>query len=163
MKLKVKGKIKVELIRNGKVILIKENHNLFTTGGLNHILDVVFGNSSPVSQIDPWYIGLIDNDPVPTILAADLMTGHTGWKEFTNYTGSRQTWTDANASAGTKSSSSVSTFAILGDGEIYGIFVCSTLTASTGTLMSEGAFTDPIAVVSGDDLKVSYIIEASST
>lgn len=161
--LKVHGTIKVELVRDGKVILSKENHNLFTTAGLNHLLDVVFGNSAPVTQVDPWYIGLIDNDPVPTILAADVLSGHTGWEEFTDYTATRKAWTDANASAGVKASSSVSTFSINADGEVYGIFVCSVGSGTTGTLMSEGAFTDPIAVASGDDLKVSYTIEASST
>jgi len=160
--LKLKGTIKVELVRDGKVILKKESTNLFATGGLNHLLDVVFGKAAPVSQVNPWYIGLIDNDPVPWLLAADTIASHTGWDEFEGYTGGRQVWVDANAADGVKVSSSVATFPITADGEIYGIFICS-LTGSTGTLMSEGAFTDPIAVVNGDDLKVSYTIEATST
>jgi hypothetical protein len=160
--LQLKGIIKVELIRDGKVIKSMESKNLFTILGRNHILDVVFGNSSPVTQVNPWYIGLIDNDPVPTPHPADTLASHTGWDEATGYTGNRKAWPDANADDGTKESSSVATFAMTDTAEIYGIFICAAASGTSGVLMSEGAFTDPIAVVNGDDFKVSYTIIATS-
>jgi hypothetical protein len=33
-------------------------YNGITVTGKNHLLDVTFGNSSPVTQVSPWYIGL---------------------------------------------------------------------------------------------------------
>lgn len=163
MNLKLRGKIIVDHYRDNVLLSHLESHNLFTTLGLNHILDITFGAGA---QVTPWYIGLINNDPDPTLLAADTLAAHTGWEELvpsTDYTGNRQEWLDAAAASGTKASSSVATFPILTTQEIYGICIASVAVGSSGLLMSEGAFDAPIPVVLGDDIKVSYSIEAASS
>lgn len=48
-----------EHIRNNRVIGVHHGWNDVTIVGKNLLLDTMFGNSTPVSQIDPWYIGVI--------------------------------------------------------------------------------------------------------
>lgn len=150
-------------MENGLVVARREIHNLITTAGKNHALDVVFGNASPVAQVDPWYFGLINNTPSPVLLAADTLASHTGWAELepgTDYTGNRQEWDDADAASGAKATTSVATFPILTSKTVYGAFLASVASGTSGILMSEGAFTVsdvavPLPVVNGQDLKVS--------
>lgn len=157
-KFKLNGLFTARQYRDSKLIRVIEGHNGFTTEGQNHLLDVVFGNSSPVTQVDPWYIGLINNSPAPTLVAGDTLASHSGWSETTDYTGNRQAWVDANASSGSKASSSVATFPMTGTVTVYGIFICSVATGTSGTLWSTGAFDSTISLINGDDLKVSYTL-----
>lgn len=148
-----------ELWRDGKLIFRTQGHNDIVTEGKNHILDVCFGNSSPVTQVDPWYIGIINNTPTPTLLAADTLASHTGWAELvagTDYTGNRQAWTDANATGGAKGTDTVSTFPILTTKTAYGILICSAASGTSGTLWATGAFDEAIPLSNGDNLKINY-------
>jgi hypothetical protein len=149
------GTFMAEYVVDGRVKRVK-GKNAVTTVGKNHILDVTFGNATPVTQVDPWYIGLINNSPTPTLLVGDTLASHSGWSEFASYSGNRKAWTDADASSGVKASSSVSTFTLSADGTIYGIFIASVATGTSGILWSEGAFESPITLSNGSDLKVTY-------
>jgi len=98
--------------RNGQILRRGRSHNGITTAGFNYMLDCMFGAAVPVSQLDPWYIGLINNTPSPTLLATDTLVSHSGWVELvpgTAYTGNRQTWADADAALSAKSSSLILT------------------------------------------------------
>lgn len=158
------GHFHLEQWRDGKLIATRDVHNDVTTQGMNYLLDCGFGGNS-ISQLANWYIGLINNSPTPTLLAADTLASHTGWVELvpgTDYTGDRQAWTIGAAASGVKVSSSVTSFSILTTKTVYGILMASAATGTSGTLWSTAQFVDgsnnpaPMAFVNGDTLKVSY-------
>jgi hypothetical protein len=127
-----------------------------TVVGKNHLLDVTFGNSTPVTQIATWYIGLINNSPTPTLSENDTLASHSGWSEFTSYSGTRKAWDDANAASKIKGTTSVSTFTASGSGVVYGIFIASVTSGTSGILWATGAFDATVSLIASDDLKVSY-------
>lgn len=156
-----KGIFTVEQYRKGRLLKTVKAFNDITTEGKNHLLDVVFGAAAPVTQVDPWYIGLIDNAGFAALLDADTLPSHTGWTEYTNYTGNRQAWSDADASGGSKANSSTSDFTIsgaTGTETVYGIFLAAVATGTAGVLMTTAAFDATIDVVNSDILKVAYTI-----
>ena len=88
--LNYKGYFTVEHVRNDVVIAKERFSNLVTDEGVANLFDAGFGGATAV---DPWYIGLINNSPTPTLLTSDtLATINTNWTEFTSYSGTRQTW-----------------------------------------------------------------------
>lgn len=153
-----------ELFRGGKLIGRFPGKNGVTIQGYNYMLDCMFGAATPVAQKDPWYIGLINNSPTPTLAAADLLSSHAGWAEFTDYTGDRQAWVDADAANRIKGTTTVSEFTITGGGgSLYGIMVASHATSNAGTeiLWSTGAFDTVPTVVATDVLRVTYSFQLS--
>lgn len=132
-----------------------DGHNGVTVVGKNYLLDVSFG-SPTTTQITTWYIGLINNTPTPTLAEADTLASHAGWAEWTSYTGTRKAWTAAAAANKIKGTTTVSTFTMNAAGTLYGIMVASVTSGTVGTLWSTGAFNTTLAVVSTDDVKVTY-------
>lgn len=139
-----------------RVIQVVQGFNDVTVVGKNHLLDVTFGNSSPVTQIDPWYIGLVNNTPAPVFSENDTLASHAGWTEWTSYTGDRKAWTDANAASKIKGTDTVSTFVMGATGTINGIFIASVDTGTSGILWATGSFDETVDVVSSDELKITY-------
>jgi hypothetical protein len=131
-------------------------YNGITVTGKNHLLDVTFGNSSPVTQVSPWYIGLINNTPTPTLSENDTLASHAGWVEATGYSGTRKAWDDANAALKIKGTTTPSTFNITTTQAIYGIMVASVTSGTGGLLWATGGFDTIANVINGDDLKVTY-------
>lgn len=129
--------------------------NGIKTVGKNSVLDVAF---HAATQITTWYIGLIDNTGYTAEAAGDTLASHSGWSEFTSYTGTRQEWTEGAASSGSITNSTPVTFAITDTGTVKGIFICSATSGTSGTLWSSGAFVAPVAVQNGDQLKITYTI-----
>lgn len=126
-------------------------HNLVTTEGRNHLLDVVF---DAATQVTTWYLGLKGTG---TVDAADTLTTQAGWDEMVPYSGNRKTLTWAEPSSGSLSASEVS-FAITAANTIAGAFVCSNATPTTGTtgvLYNAADFTSPRTVANGDTLNVT--------
>ena len=125
------------------------------------------------------FLGLIGTTS-PTFLAADTMTSHAGWTEFTNYTvgGSavRGTAVFAAASSSGLSPANITTAAATaitytitgGGGNVTGCFLVtgagasSTLSNTGGTLYSAGAFGTPKATTAGDTVSVTYSTTATS-
>ena len=115
--------------------------NLVVTEGKNYILDIGLGNGT---QLTTWYVGCTDG--TPSVAAGDTMASHVGWSEVTAYDeASRQTWSSAAASAGSKTNSaSVATVTCSTNSTTFGgAFLTSNNTkgGSTGTLYAAGAFT----------------------
>lgn len=158
MKLLLEGRFRIRHIRADEVLADFEFNNGICDGGVNCLWDEFFGATVTISQIATWYIGLIDNSPTPTLLNADTLASHTGWSENTAYTGTRKAWVNAtSASARAKNSSSVSSFTMSGTATIFGLFICSATSGTSGYLWSTGAFPNgPIAVVSSDVLQCTY-------
>jgi len=125
------------------------------------------------------FLGLIGTTS-PTFLAADTMTSHAGWTEFTNYTvgGSAVRGTavfSAATSSGlspaniTTAAATAITYTITGGGgNVTGCFLVtgagasSTLSNTGGTLYSAGAFGTPKATTAGDTVSVTYSTTATS-
>lgn len=157
-KLGMRGKMKVQHIRNGKVIGEYEFPNGITNVGLNHLLDVGFHGSSATAT---WYVGLIDNSGYSAVADSDTMSSHAGWNEFTTYSdATRIGWVEDAAASRAITNSTPSTFNINGSGTVRGVFITSdnTKSGTSGTLWATALFASTVAVTNGDQLKVTYTI-----
>lgn len=134
-----------------------ELRNAAVTVGLNYLLDAGFRNQTVVTA---WYIGLINNSGFSALSAADTMSSHAGWTEFTDYDeATRQAWTIANAAAsGSLATSTAATFTISATGSVRGMFLTSSNTKSgtTGTLWATATEGSGRSVVDDQSLQVFY-------
>lgn len=153
--LRFRNKFTLTHERNGLIIARREAFNSVVTVGKNDLLDVAFGGGT---QKTMWYFGLINNSPTPTLLTADTLASHTGWTEWTSYTGNRKEWVDAAAASGSKGTSSLASFTISASGTLYGAFLGSVDTGTSGILWAHTAFPDPVPVVNADVIKLNYTI-----
>jgi hypothetical protein len=151
--------------------------NLVNAVGKELMLDTLLSGSA-YTTVGP-FLGLISGAS-PTFAAADTMTSHAGWTEFTNYTvgGSavRGTASFASAtSAGTTPTNVTSKTATAiiytitgGGGTVGGCFLVtgtgavSTQGSTTGTLYSAGAFATAKITTAGDTVSVTYSTTATS-
>jgi len=160
--LKVGGFFTLEHYREGELIAATEDHNLVTNEGLNHILNVEFGGAT---QVGTWYIGLFEGNytPVATVTAATIAAAAT---ETTAYDEpSRVAYNEAAASGQSMTNSAnKATFTMNATKTIYGAFLISNSakSATTGTLFAASKFASSKAVVAGDQLLVTYTLNASS-
>lgn len=151
--------------------------NLVNAVGKQLMLDTLLKGSS-YSVTGP-YLGLISGAS-PTFAAADTMTSHGGWTEFTNYTvgGSavRGTAVFASATSSGTTPSNVTTSAATaivytitgGGGTVGGCFLVTGTGASStqsntgGVLYSAGAFATAKVTTAGDTVSVTYSTTATS-
>lgn len=144
----------VEHFRGGKLLGVSGGFNGVTIEGKNLLLNVMFHGTTALS---PWYIGLINNTPTPTLAEADTLASHAGWTEFTAYTGNRQEWTETEAANKVIGTDTVSSFPITATtATVNGILIASAASGTSGTLWATGSFTTPRDVISGDILRVTY-------
>ncbi len=151
---------RIEHWRNGKLHDVYAMANGVTTAGKIYLLGGAF---NAVTQITAWYFGLIDNSGFSALSAADTMASHSGWNEFTTYSQStRVQWSNVTPTGATITNTSPGQFDLTGSGTLYGIFVnsVSTKSGSTGTLWSTAAFSSTVAVTNGDQLKITYTVNA---
>lgn len=135
-------------------------HNDVVTVGKNKLFDVGFRNQT---QITAWYFGLVDNSGFTAFAAADTISSHTGWNEFTSYSDStRIAWSPDAAASGSITNSTAATFSINGSGTLKGLFLVSENTkgGTSGTLWGTAAFSTTQPVSNGDSFKVTYTISA---
>jgi len=151
--------------------------NLVNAVGKQLMLDTLLSGSS-YTTVGP-FLGLISGAS-PTFAAADTMTSHAGWTEFIAYTvgGSAVRGTASFTSATsagttptnvtTKAAAAI-TYTITGaGGTVSGCFLVtgasasSTLSSTTGTLYSAGAFAVAKVTTSGDTVSVTYSTTATS-
>lgn len=172
------GKFNLEHWRNGKLIRKFDITNGITDEGKKKILDLYFyytDTDVPDDVTEAVYIGLIDTGA--SLAAADTYTSHGGWSEYTNYKVSasdyRGKW-DPGAASGSGTVSITNAVAITYDidgagGTIYGIFVCSGTiteiraqsdTTAGNKLWATAALASELAVISGDQLKITYTVNA---
>lgn len=155
-----KGKFKVRHTRKGILIAEHEFHNDIVNQGKNNIFDVYFNSAS---QITAWYIGLIDNTGFSALAATDVMNSHAGWNELVAYSqANRVTWGSGAASSQSVTNASPATFTMTATNTVYGIFITSSNNkgGTTGTLWSTGGFAAAVPVVNGDQLNVTYTLNA---
>jgi len=152
--------------KSGRLLLkeLDSVWNLTPNAGLDYSLNVLFKGTAGTSS---WYVGLIDNDAFSALAAVDTMAVHTGWTELTTYSeAARQAWTTAAvASQSLTNSASKAIFSInAAASDIYGAFLVndSTKGGSSGTMFSEAAFSTVKNLGSGDELRVTATMTASS-
>ena len=151
--------------------------NLVNAVGKQLMLDTLLKGSA--YTVTGPYLGLITG-ATPTFLAADTMSSHAGWTEFTDYTvgGSAVRGTavfGAASSSGlspsnvTTAAASAITYTITGSGGIVsGCFLVtgsgasSTISNTSGTLYSAGAFATAKTTTAGDTVSVTYSTTATS-
>lgn len=153
-----RGFFGIQLIRAGKTIVDQLFPNTITNLGKNSWLDVYFRNQT---QLPNWYIGLVDNSGWTAFDAADTMSSHAGWTEFTTYSqANRVAWGVVAAASQSITNTTAATFDITGSATLKGIFVTSNNTkgGTTGTLWTGAAFASTVPVVNGDQLKVTYTV-----
>lgn len=135
--------------------------NLVVNQGLQTMNATYFASAT---QVTTWYVGLITGPGSGTsIVAGDTLASHSGWTEFTDYTGNRKTAVFATATTADPSvvtnSASPASFIVSGaGGTVAGAFLCSAATGTSGTLFSASDFQSPgdRVVVAGDTLNVTY-------
>ena len=155
----------------------EEFPNLVVAVGKQLMLDTLLKGSS-YTVVGP-YLGLISGSG-NTFSAADTMSSHAGWTEFTNYTvgGSAVRGTAVFSSATssgstptnvTTSAASAITYTITGGGgTVGGCFLVtgsgasSTISNTSGTLYSAGAFSTAKVTTAGDTVSVTYSTTATS-
>lgn len=151
--------------------------NLVNAVGKQLMLDTLLTGSS-YTVVGP-YLGLIGGTS-PTFLAADTMSSHSGWTEFTNYTvggsavrgspsfGAATSSGLSPANVTTAAASAVTYTITGGGGTVSGCFLVtgsgasSTQGNTSGTLYSAGAFGTAKTTTAGDTVSVTYSTTATS-
>ena len=146
--------------QDGKLKWEEKNPNLVVNEGLQDMNDKYFSGSAYTAA---WYLGLITGPGPATIAAADTLSSHAGWTEYSDYTGNRQAVTFGTATTADPSvidnSGAPNAFIITAPGgTVAGAFLCTVATGTVGTLFSASDFQSPgdRAVVAGDTLNVTY-------
>jgi hypothetical protein len=171
--LELGGRFQVEHWREGELLATYDFHNEITTEGKNALLDIMFHNDT---QIDTWYLGLVDAAAFSATSANDVyaqIDGSNGWDEFADYDYSanstaRAEWQEDAASGGQISNTTVATFDITGSGSVWGVHLVGggtdadvqSANAGGGTLWATANFTANVSVANTDQLKVTYTVTA---
>lgn len=137
--------------------------NVCTNQGLIALLNGMFTGAT---QITNWYLGVFQNNYTPVV--GDTMSSFVSSAgEFTGYSGgARPSFTPAAASASPSISNTASaaTFTFTGSATLYGAFLSSSPTpgGGSGTLFSAAQFGASKNVSSGDQLILTYTINAAT-
>lgn len=136
-----------------------EWHNDVVNQGKNAIMNCYFNAGSAFGTA---YMGLITNSSFTGLSPTDVMTSHTGWVEFTGYSGgARPAWGQGTAASQQLTNATQVTFNINTSTTLTGGFIVSdsTLGGTAGTLWSTGLLTaGNTSVNNGDVFKNSYIL-----
>lgn len=161
--------------KNGDLKWEEKFPNLVNAIGKQLMLDTLLRGSA-YTVVGP-FLGLINSGG--TFAAADTMTSHAGWTEYTNYTVGTAIRGTAVFAASTSSGTTPSnvttcaaasiTYTITGaGGTIGGCFLVTgtgavnTQGSTAGTLYSAGNFSVAKAVTAGDTVAVTYSTTATS-
>jgi len=160
--LKVGGVFHWEHRRGDRVLDSGEDRNLVVNEGLNSLLSIMFNGGS---QITTWYLGVFEGNytPLATVTAATITSASTECTAYDSAT--RPEYTEAAPSSQSiTNSASRASFVFNATKTVYGAFLVSTSTKSgtTGTLFSAARFGTAKAVVTDDELLLTYTFTASS-
>ena len=161
-KLDLRGHYVADHYRNGLFFARYVIKNDITNEGKNTLFDVMFNTATQIAN-NSWFIGLISNTGYSALAATDTMSSHAGWTEFTTYTqANRVAWGSGSAASQSVTNATPATFNINASGTIKGIFITSNNTKSgtTGKLWSTALFSADVPVVNGDEIKITYTLNA---
>jgi len=156
--------------KDGNLKWEEGNNNLVVNAGIQYMAGVALTGTTQILNAS-WYLGLVTGPGSgTTFAAADTMSSHAGWTEFTGYSQSTRVSpsftaaTNANPSVVTNASPAV--FSINAGGTVAGAFLTSgsAKSGTTGTLFSGSDFTGgDRTVVNGDTLNVTYTFSLTAT
>jgi len=155
---KIGGIFDVECIGpDGKVKWQDQAKNIVTKQGLDHLLNVVFHGTTPIS---PWYVGLWGGSSPTTdsTMATPVFT------ECTKYADTRKEFVEGAASSQSISNTgNAASFAINDtDTDVKGAFICAATSGTTAPLFCAAAFTQGTkSVANGDTVNVTYTLSAA--
>lgn len=149
--------------KHGRLKWREEVPNIVVNAGLNDVLDKYFKGSAYTAA---FYVGLVDNSGFSAYAAGDTMGSHSGWTEFTSYSGTdRPTLTLGTVSGqSVNNSSNKAAFTISSSGTVRGAFITTGATkgGTSGTLFGAASFTATRSVDNGDTLNVTATLTAAS-
>ncbi len=165
--LNFRGHFKTEHFRNGRLLGIYEAPNTVVNVGKNYIFDVMFNGGTQIAN-NKWFMGLISSSSYSAIAAADTMSSHAGWTEWTTYSQStRQAWGSGAAASQSVTNASAVVVDITGSGTVKGLFIvgaasgADTKGGTSGTLWSAALYTGgDVSVINGDQLRSTYTVSA---
>jgi hypothetical protein len=157
------GKFKGSLFRKGVLIDEWESKNLAVNQGLNDALNCYFNVGG---QTTTWYMGIFQGNytPVSTDTAATIAGNSTECSSYSS--GTRPQWQQAAPSGQSiTNAANRATYTFTGSVTIYGAFLISqnTIGGSSGVLFAAAQFGASKAVVSSDQLLLTYQINALPT
>lgn len=158
----LEGRWQAEHYRQGQLLNKYDFPNDITNQGKNSLFEIMFHDGTQIAN-SSWFIGLISNSGYSALAAADVMSSHAGWTEFTGFSQStRVAWGAGAAASQSITNASPATFDITSSGTVKGIFVVSNSTkgGTTGTLWSTALFSADVPVANGDQLRVTYTVSA---
>jgi len=134
--------------------------NLVPATGLNHMLSSTLGETS---QITAWYVGLLGNlAPADGTTMANVAASEV--TAYDEYAVSRPAYTPNGASTAKKitNSSSPAVFTCTTDSTVvYGMFLASSTSGSTGVLLSAATFSTSKTLDEDETLTVTYELTAA--
>lgn len=140
--------------KDGSVKWAEKFHNMLTTEGLNHAVDVIF---SGATQTATWYIGA---KGAGTVALTDTMASHAGWSEVTAYDeATRQAFVETAASGGqTSNTGNLAKITASSTITVAGLFITSNSTkgGTTGILLAAGDFASSKTLDAGETLDLGY-------
>ena len=163
------GHVTLEHFRDSKLIHVQSGENIFTTEGMAKILNVIFHTTAKDTAI---YCGIFKNNVTPSLgntAAACLgASGTYGECQDSDYdpATNRPAYTAAATTTATiTNSASKANFTMKASITVYGAFLVSSQakTATTGTLYCAKAFAASRAVISNDELAVTYSVTCTSS
>lgn len=165
--LQLKGTYLTEHFRGGRKIAEYLAPNTIVNVGKNYILDVMFNGGTQIAN-NKWFMGMISSASYSAIAAADTISSHAGWTEFTAYSEStRQAWGSGAAASQSITNGTAVVVNINSSGTVKGIFIvgsasgADTKGGTTGTLWSAALYTGgDVAVINGDQLRSTYTLNA---
>ena len=155
--------------KDGNLKWEEHNPNRIVSVGLQYMAGTGLTNTAAVTT---WYIGLITGPGASnTYAAADTMSSHAGWTEFTGYstpaTRGVPTFTAAtNATPSVVTNATSVTYSINAAGTVAGAFLTSgsAKSGTVGTLFSESNFIGgDRTVIIDDTLLVTYTFNLTSS
>jgi len=175
----VAGHVKIDHYRRGERINSYEFDNGISDQGKNYLLDAGFHGTAAYTT---WYGGLIDLTGYSALADDDtyddINQAGNGWDEFTSYTDgnngdsavTRPEWQNDAASGESITNSTTSIYDITANGTVKGIFIVggtggavnkSDHAAANNVLWASALFgSGDVAVLNGDQLKVTYTVSA---
>lgn len=142
--------------RDGRLVWAEEFDNLVVTEGRNKYIDATLNGGLPSPA---WYVGLKGSG---TAVAGDTLASHSGWSELTPYFGDRPAFTPGDVANGAvDNSGSRAAFEINAYTTVYGAFMVSAASGTSGTLLGAGDFAAPQVVLKGYTLYVTVTCSLS--
>lgn len=156
----LKGRIKMEVYRDGELIDTLYTKNLIVNQGLEEALDSTLLGGA---QISTWYVGLLDNyTPLATTTPANISVNEvTAYSEAT-----RPTYVGVRTNQTVSNTASKAQFTInAGATSVYGACIISSnvKAGSSGVLFAAGLFGTPrTGLAINDELYITYDVTAAT-